>query len=122
MFLGSYHSKCLLNEIQNKPYNKIKVLITDIIQKIIVVGIVAIALISCGPQKPDYVDANGKEYFILERCVKSHQVTDYGYHYGYNMMEGKYNWHYGMDTKTICDSSRLDTVEINKDKKFYSKK
>ena len=76
---------------------------------------------ACGPIQPDYVDDNGKEYVFISHCVKSHTETDYGYHYGYNMMEGKYNWHYGMDTETICDSSVLDTIEINKDKKFYSK-
>jgi hypothetical protein len=45
MFLGSYHTKCLLNELQNKPYNKTKVLIKDIIEKVLVVSILVIGLI-----------------------------------------------------------------------------
>lgn len=122
MFLGSYYSKCLLNEIQNKPYNKTKVLITDIIQKIIVVLIVLFFLISCEPIQPDYVDKNGKEYMFTSHCVKSHSESKYEYHYGYNMMKGGWNYHYGLNTETICDSSAIDTIEINKDKKFYAKK
>jgi hypothetical protein len=122
MFLGNYYSKCLLNEIQNKPYNKTKVLITDIIQKIIVVAIIIIALISCGPIEPDYVDKNGKEYMFTHPCVKSHSESKYEYHYGYNMRSGGFDWHYGLNTETICDSSVIDTTEINKDKKFYAKK
>lgn len=49
MLLGSYHSKCLLNEIKGKPYNKTKVLIIDIIQKIMIGMGVILFLISCRP-------------------------------------------------------------------------
>ena len=122
MLLGSYYSKCLLNEIQNKPYNKTKVLIIDIIQKIIVVAMVLMMLISCDPIKPDYVDKNGKEYLFSHPCVKSHTESRYEYHYGYNMMAGKFNYHYGLNTETICDSVGIDTIEINQDKKYYAKK
>ena len=122
MFLGSYYTKCLLNDLQGKPYNKTKVLITDIIQKIFVVSILLIALCSCGPIEPEYVDENGKEYMFTHPCVKSHNESKYEYHYGYNMMQGKWNYHYGLNTETICDSITTDTIEINKDKKFYAKK
>lgn len=121
MFLGSYYSKCLLNEIQNKPYSKTKVLITDIIQKIIVVLIVLFFLISCGPIQPDYVDDSGKEYMFSNHCVKSHSESKWEYHYGYNMRNGGWNYHYGLNTETICDSSVRDTIEINMDTKFYNK-
>lgn len=81
-----------------------------------------VLLSACGPYKPDYVDENGKEYEILSRCVKSHTESNYKYHYGYNFMSGKYEWHMGWDNETICDLSVNDTVEINLDKKYYSKK
>lgn len=122
MFLGSYYTKCLLNDIKSKPYNKTKVFITDIIQKIILTLIVLLLLISCGPIQPDYVDDNGKEYMFSHHCVKSHSETQFGYHYGYDMIKGGFGWHNGMYTETICDSSVVDTIEINKDKKFYAKK
>ena len=122
MFLGSYYSKCLLNDLQGKPYNKTKVLITDIIQKVILTLITLFLLISCGPIQPDYVDKDGKEYLFSQHCVKSHTKTEWGYHYGYNFMNAKYEWHNGMYDETICDSSVVDTIEINKDKKFYAKK
>ena len=79
-------------------------------------------LSACGPIQPDYVDKDGKEYMFTHPCIKSHSESKYEYHYGYNMMKGGFDWHYGMDTKTICDSSVIDTIEINKDEKFYAKK
>lgn len=122
MFLGSYYSKCLLNDLQGKPYNKTKVLITDIIQKVILTLIVLFLLIGCGPIQPDYVDDNGKEYMLSHHCAKSHNESKWEYHYGYNMRSGGFDWHYGLNTETICDSTVADTIEINKDKKFYAKK
>ena len=77
---------------------------------------------ACGPIQPDYVDENGKEYLFSNHCVKSHSESKYEYHYGYNVMAGKFNWHYGLNTKTICDSTVIDTIEINRDTKFYTKK
>ena len=82
-----------------------------------------IALYSCnGPYKPDFVDKDGKEYEVRTYCLKSHEVSEYCYHYGYNMMNGKFDWHFGLDTKTVCDSMKMDTVEINLKEKFYAKK
>lgn len=89
--------------------------------KRIIIGCL-ILLSACEPYKPEYVDKNGKEYIFTSHCVKSHNETDYDYHYGYNMIKGGFDWHYGMDTKTICDSSVIDTIEINKDKHYYTKK
>jgi len=122
MFLGSYYSKCLLNDLQGKPYNKTKLLITDIIQKVILTLIVLFFLISCGPIQPDYVDKDGNEYMFSHHCAKSHSESKFEYHYGYNMRSGGFDWHYGLNTETICDSSVVDTIQINKDKKFYVKK
>lgn len=78
-------------------------------------------LISCDiPIKPDYVK-NGKEYIIREVCVKSHTEETYDYHFGYNYFSGKHEYHYGPDSKTICDSSVIDTIEVNVKKKYYKK-
>lgn len=71
--------------------------------------------------KPDLVK-DGKEYVILSRCVQSHTESKYEYHYGYNFMDGKYNWHWGLNSESVCDKSVWDTVEVNKEKKYYSKK
>lgn len=76
-------------------------------------------LVSCIPYKPDYVDSEGKEYSIRRRCIRSHNETKYGYHYGYNFMNSKFEWHYGYHTENICEEYKLDTVEINIDKKYY---
>lgn len=73
------------------------------------------------PIKPDYVK-NGKEYIITKPCVKSHVESKYEYHYGYNMMEGKFNWHWGLNNNTICDSTVVDTFEVNLKQKYYTKK
>lgn len=82
---------------------------------------VTIFLLSCGPWKPDYVDETGREYSIGRRCVKSHIETKYEYHWGYNSWKGKYEWHWGNNSKNVCDSSVLDTTEINIEQKYYAK-
>lgn len=84
--------------------------------------VILIQMSSCGPNKPDYVDNSGKEYTILNRCVKSHTESTYGYHYGYNPLKGKFEYHYGHYTESVCDEYVLDTIEINKEEKYYSKK
>ncbi len=89
--------------------------------KRILLGLI-ILLSACDPIKPDYVDSNGNEYMFSHPCVKSHTETNYGYHYGYNMLDGKWNYHYGMETETMCDSVGIDTIQINQDKKYYAKK
>lgn len=81
-----------------------------------------ILLSACGPMHPDYVDDSGKEYMLSNRCVKSHNESKWEYHYGYNMRNGGWNYHYGLNTESICDSSVVDTIEINKDNKFYAKR
>lgn len=83
----------------------------------LIIGLL-ILLVGCGPRKPDYVK-DGKEYEIYSHCVKSHTESDYGYHYGYNFLNGKYEWHWGTETTTICDERRTDTVEINLNEKYY---
>jgi hypothetical protein len=37
-------------------------------------------------------------------------------------MSSKYEWHWGNNDVTICDKSVLDTVEVNLEKKYYTKK
>lgn len=64
----------------------------------------------CKMEPEFYID--GKPYYDVERCVKSHTESAYGYHYGYNTFRGKYEYHMGHYTKTICDESKIDTIEI----------
>lgn len=71
--------------------------------------------------KPDLV-VGGKEYVYRTVCVESHSETKWEYHYGYNFMDGKFNWHWGNNTTTICDKEIVDTVEVNLEKKYYTKK
>ena len=71
--------------------------------------------------KPDLV-VGGKEYVVSTVCGKSHTEIRYEYHYGYNFMDGKYNWHWGNNTVTVCDEYVQDTIEVNLKKKYYSKK
>jgi hypothetical protein len=41
-------------------------------------------------------------------CVKDHSVTTYGYFYGYNPFNGKFEWHYGPDTEVVCDKTIIN--------------
>jgi len=72
------------------------------------------------PTKPDLV-INGKEYVLRDKCVKSHEETKFCYHYGWNGWRGKFEFHWGNQTKTICDSTSTDTIEVNINKKYYKK-
>jgi hypothetical protein len=61
--------------------------------------------------KPDFIK-DGKEYIIRERCIQSHEVDRFDYHYGFNIMTGKYEYHLGNHTETVCDEYVLDTFQI----------
>lgn len=72
--------------------------------------ILVFLFIGCKPKPEFYID--GKPYYTNTHCVKSHIETKYGYHWGYNMFSGKYEWHWGSYTENVCDESRTDTIEI----------
>jgi hypothetical protein len=67
-------------------------------------------LFGCKREPDFYID--GKPYYTRTYCVKSHTVSDFGYHYGYNPFRGKYEYHVGQYTKTICDEYKTDTIAI----------
>lgn len=78
-----------------------------------------VSLFGCNtPIKPDLV-VEGREYILRDKCVKSHQETKFCYHYGWNAWKGKFGFHWGNQTKTICDSTSTDTIEINLKEKYY---
>lgn len=73
---------------------------------------IILILTSCNLKiKPEfYID--GKPYYTSSRCVESKTTSNWEYHYGYNMMRGKFEFHYGPNTKTECLKSVIDTIEI----------
>lgn len=77
-----------------------------------------IVFMSCGPRKPDYVDNYGNEYIIRKRCDSSHVESKFDYHYGMDF-SGKMRWHLGPTTDRICDRTKIDTIEINLEQKYY---
>lgn len=91
-------------------------------KKLIFLIALLLFLIACHstPRKPDLV-ANGKEFRFRESCVMSHDEIKFGYHYGYDFASGSYRWHFGNHSTTVCDSVKVDTIEINTDRKFYDK-
>lgn len=87
----------------------------------VIVLLLSLLLVGCYvPTKPDLV-VNGKEYLLREECVKSHDETKFCYHYGWNAWRGKFEFHWGNQTKSICDSTSTDTIEINIKEKYYKK-
>ena len=66
--------------------------------------------VSCKPHAEFY--KNGKGYYTVPHCTKSHIETTYGYHYGLNPTNAQYEWHNGFHTETICDESTIDTLQI----------
>lgn len=73
--------------------------------------VISIGVFSCNQYKPQiYVD--GKAAITFSHCVESHSKTEYGYHYGYNFMSGKFEYHLGMYQEDICDRYETDTVYL----------
>lgn len=69
-----------------------------------------LSLISCKHEAEFYID--GKPYYTSERCTKTESETKFGPHYGYNFMSGKYEYHLGSYTESVCVESVIDTIEI----------
>ena len=65
---------------------------------------------------PDFTK-DGHDYIVRDVCIESHTENKYGYHYGYSFMNGSFCWHWGYYDETICDESKLDTIEVNLKKK-----
>ncbi len=61
--------------------------------------------------KPQFYH-NGKGYRTQLKCVQSHDTTKWGMHYGYSWSRGKWCYHYGRYTETICDENVVDTIEV----------
>jgi hypothetical protein len=74
--------------------------------------IIFILLTSCIKVDPDFTK-DGHDYIIREVCKSSHIESKYGMHYGYSIMHGGFCWHVGQYTETVCDSSSIDTIEVN---------
>lgn len=74
---------------------------------------VATLELSCNVQIQPEFYRNGKPCYTQSRCVKSHMITKWEYHYGYNFSTSKWEYHFGTNESRICDSSVTDTIEIN---------
>lgn len=77
--------------------------------------ILLLTLFSCnGPQGI----VNGREFWIEETCIKSHQEPETGYHHGYYYFGGDgptygghLPWQCGNTCTTmLCDSMQIDTI------------
>ena len=64
----------------------------------------------CKPQPEFYI--NGKPFYTTTTCLESELETTWGFHYGYNILTGGFDYHYGPHTEIKCTKSVIDTVEI----------
>jgi len=78
--------------------------------KSILIVICCIVFFGCNHKPEFYID--GKPFYTESRCIEHQVETKYEYHYGYNMLRGKHEWHFGPNTKTKCVQSVIDTIEI----------
>lgn len=72
--------------------------------------LLSLTLLGCKHEPEFYID--GKPYYTSERCVEVETESKYGPHYGYNFMSGKYEYHVGSYTESVCVESVIDTIEI----------
>lgn len=79
--------------------------------RITIVSLVIMVLFSCNHEPEFYID--GKPYYSISNCVDYHYEQKYDWHYGSNMMKGgKFEYHYGLHTISVCDKHQIDTIEI----------
>ena len=78
-------------------------------KKILLIGLLFI--FGCCKPKPEFY-INGKGYYTKTYCLKSHTEYVFDYHYGYNIMNGKFQFYLGPHNKTICDEYKNDTILI----------
>lgn len=69
--------------------------------------------------KPDGKDEKGW-YKDTETCVSYHDETVWEYHYGLSF-RGKMEWHYGPNSKSICDEYQTVRKYIKKNRVDSSK-
>ncbi|MEI7558396.1 MAG: hypothetical protein WCJ45_06445 [bacterium] len=79
-------------------------------KKLLYGGLVCMIVLvaACEPKPEGYKD--GKPFITRTHCVRSHEVEKWGYHYGYNVMKGEMNYHYGRHSETVCDEQKTDTI------------
>lgn len=77
---------------------------------LILIAFISLFLFSC-TRKPEFF-IDGKPYYTKKTCIKSVKVKKNGYHYDYNLITGKYDYHFGDYTETKCVSFKIDTIEI----------
>ena len=66
--------------------------------------------INCQPEPEFTID--GIDYYTRKKCLRSVSETTYEYHYGYSYLAGKYQYHYGPITQTVCIEYKIDTIQI----------
>lgn len=66
-------------------------------------------LFSCKPDAEFFI--KGKPYYTQTRCVRDTTYQDFCYHYGFSY-RGKFEWHWGFETKNKCLEETIDTIRI----------
>lgn len=69
-----------------------------------------VVLFGCKPEPEFYI--NGKPFYTRSRCIESKTKTIWKFHHGHNRFSGKWEYHFGPNTKTVCVQSVIDTIEI----------
>jgi hypothetical protein len=69
----------------------------------------AVFISSCKHDAEFYI--NGKPYYTQSICVKDTTYQDFCYHYGLSY-RGKFELHWGFQTKNKCLEQTIDTIQI----------
>lgn len=76
--------------------------------------LIAILFISC--RQYNYT-TDGRKYWIKETCKESHVQPKTGYHWGWNWIHSKYEFHWQYQCfssckETVCDKTIYDTIFV----------
>lgn len=84
-------------------------------KKILFIIIVSFACLSnkgCFHHEPEFV-IDGVGYYTDKRCFRDTNYSEYCWHYGYNVLTGIFEYHYGIDHKHECLEYIVDTIKID---------
>lgn len=80
-------------------------------KKIILFALLLMLLTACNHKPEFYID--GKPFYTRQSCVDHYCEDEWGYHYDFNPLTGKFEYFYGIQEECRCIEVKIDTIAID---------
>lgn len=77
---------------------------------LVAISFICLSNKGCFHHEPEFV-IDGIGYYTSERCLRDTNYSKYCWHYGYNVWNGKFEYHWGIDNKHECLEYTIDTIQ-----------